>query len=721
VRDEETAVVWTPTPAPRAANAPYRIHHGFGYTTFRHHSHGLKQRLRLFAHADEPVKIIQLQLENSQSRPRRLTVTYYAEWVLGVNRDEMQAYIIPSYEPEYHALLARNPYNAEFGERVAFLAASRKLHGLTADRSEFLGPLGDPAQPAALERVGLDGAVRPGLDPCAALQLHVNLEPGETKTVSFYLGQAADEAAARTLIQRLQEPGQVEAAWEAAHARWLDLLTAVTVQTPNPAMDLLLNGWLLYQNISSRIWGRSAFYQSSGAYGFRDQLQDVLATLYAAPEIARRHILRAARHQFEAGDVLHWWHPPSGRGVRKRITDNLLWLPYVVAHYVQHTGDDALLEEEVPFRQGKPLERDEHERYDQYPLTEERHTIYEHCLRALAKGETGAHGLPLMGGGDWNDGMNRVGIEGQGESVWLGWFRYATLAAFIPLCIALEDEARAARYRQEMADLQKALEQHGWDGDWYIRAFYDDGTPLGSAQNQECQIDAIAQSWAVLSGAGDPERARRAMAAVAEKLAREEERLLLLFTPPLDKTARDPGYIKGYPPGVRENGGQYTHAAVWTIWAYAQLGDSERAMRLFDLLNPINHSCTAEKAGHYRVEPYVVAADVYGAAPHTGRGGWSWYTGSGGWLYRLGLEGLLGLRKVGRTLLIEPCIPASWEGYEMAYRYGRTTYQIQVKNPTGVQQGVAAVWLDGERLNGPDIPLLDDGQIHQALLLLGPK
>ena len=722
VRDEETGDVWTPTPAPRAADAPYRIHHGPGYTTFHHHSHGLKQRLRLFMDADDPVKIIQLQLENSWPRPRRLTVTFYAEWVLGVNRDEMQAYVIPSYEPEYHALLARNPYHAEFGERVAFLAASRTLHGLTADRAEFLGQLGDVAQPAALERVGLDGAVRPGLDPCAVLQLHVNLEPGETKTVSFYLGQAADGEAARVLIQRLQEPQQVEAAWEAARAGWDDLLTAVTVKTPNQAMDLLLNGWLLYQNISSRIWGRSAFYQSSGAYGFRDQLQDVLATLHAAPEIARQHILRAARHQFEAGDVLHWWHPPSGRGVRKRITDNLLWLPYVVAQYVQATGDLALLQEEVPFRQGKPLQPDEQERYDQYPLTEAGYTIYEHCRRALAHGDTGQRDLPLMGGGDWNDGMNRVGIEGLGESVWLGWFRYATLAAFIPLCTALEDEEQADQYRQEMADLQSALEQHAWDGDWYVRAFYDDGTPLGSAQNKECRIDAIAQSWAVLSGAAEAERARRAMAAVAEKLVREEERLLLLFTPPLDKTPRDPGYIKGYPPGVRENGGQYTHAAIWTIWAYAQMGNGERAMRLFDLLNPINHSCTAEKAGHYRVEPYVVAADVYGAAPHTGRGGWTWYTGSSGWLYRLGLEGLLGLRKVGQTLLIEPSIPPDWEGYEVVYRYGRATYHIHVKNPAGIQQGVAAeVWLDDERLAGPEIPLQDDGQSHQVTVLLGPK
>jgi cyclic beta-1,2-glucan synthetase len=719
LRDEETADLWTPTPAPRGADAPYRIHHGPGYTTFHHHSYGLKQRLRLFVAADDPVKIVQLQLENDWSRPRRLTVTYYAEWVLGVNRDEMQAHVIPSYEPEYRALLARNPYNSDFGERVAFLAANHPLHGYTADRTEFLGRLGDVVHPAALGRMGLAGVVQPGLDPCAALQLHVNLEPGETKTISFYIGQAADGDAARALIERLQEPGQVEAAWERAQAHWTGLLESVTVKTPDRAIDLLLNGWLLYQNISSRLWGRSGFYQSSGAYGFRDQLQDVLATLHAAPEMARQHIMRAARHQFEAGDVLHWWHPPSGRGVRKRITDNLLWLPYVVAQYVQVTGDIALLKDEEPFRRGKPLAHDEAERYDQYPLTEETYTIYEHCRRALAMGATGPHGLPLMGGGDWNDGMNRVGIEGRGESVWLAWFRYATLSAFIPMCTALKDAEQVAQYRRQMEDLQSALAEHAWDGGWYVRAFYDDGTPLGSAQNRECQIDAIAQAWAVLSGAAEEKRAHQAMAAVNEKLVREEDRLLLLFTPPLDKTLRDPGYIKGYPPGIRENGGQYTHAAVWTIWAYARMGDGARAWHLLDLLNPINHSSTAAKARLYRVEPYVVAADVYSVAPHTGRGGWTWYTGSAGWLYQLGIEAILGLNRTGDKLRIAPCIPPHWESYEMTLRHGTAVYHIQVNNPMGVCRGVTQVTLDGERRPDGVIPLRDDGAEHAVTVLLG--
>jgi cyclic beta-1,2-glucan synthetase len=567
--------------------------------------------------------------------------------------------------------------------------------------------------------MGLTGVVQQGLDPCAALQLHVTLEPGETKAISFFIGQAAEGEAARALIRRLQEPGQVEAAWDRARARWTGLLASVTVKTPDRALDLLLNGWLLYQNISSRIWGRSGFYQSSGAYGFRDQLQDVLATLHVAPEMARQHILRAARHQFEAGDVLHWWHPPSGRGVRKRITDNLLWLPYVVAHYVQVTGDVALLKVEEPFRRGEPLANDEAERYDQYPLTEETYTITEHCRRALAMGATGPHGLPLMGGGDWNDGMNRVGIEGRGESVWLAWFRYATLAAFIPMCTALEDAEHVAQYRRQMEDLQRALAAHAWDGDWYVRAFYDDGSPLGSAQNRECQIDAIAQAWAVLSGAAEEKRAHLAMAAVNGKLVREEDRLLLLFTPPLDKTLRDPGYIKGYPPGIRENGGQYTHAAVWTIWAYARMGDGARAWHLLDLLNPINHSSTTAKARRYRVEPYVVAADVSSVAPHTGRGGWTWYTGSAGWLYRLGIEAILGLNRTGDELRIAPCIPPHWESYEMTLRHGTAVYRIQVNNPAGVCRGVTQVTLDGEQRPDGVIPLRDDGAEHIVTVRLG--
>ncbi|MFO7683795.1 MAG: glycosyl transferase family 36, partial [Chloroflexota bacterium] len=535
----------------------------------------------------------------------------------------------------------------------------------------------------------------------------------------FFLGQGADQAETLSLIQQVQQPGWVTAVYESVHTLWDELLGAVTVDTPDPAMNLLLNRWLLYQTVSCRLWGRSALYQSSGAYGFRDQLQDVMALLHTRPDLVREHILRAAHHQFEAGDVLHWWHPPSGRGVRTRISDDLLWLPYVTAHYVTTTGDETILQETVPFLMGDPLNPDEEERYGWYETTAERYTLLDHCHRALRQGSTaGQHGLPLMGGGDWNDGMNRVGIEGRGESVWLGWFLYSTLNAFAALCARVGEEGGTA-YRQQAAVYQAALEAHGWDGAWYRRAYDDEGEPLGSAQNRECQIDAIAQSWAVLSGAADPQRAQQAMQAAYEHLVLEKEQLILLLTPPFDKTPRDPGYIKGYLPGIRENGGQYSHAAVWTIWAFARLGEGNRAYALFDLINPITHADTPEKFSRYKVEPYVLAADVYGVPPNQGRGGWTWYTGSSGWMYRLGVEGMLGLRKVGQNLLLEPCIPQEWAEYKMVYRNGRSAYHIHVKNPAGVQQGVAEIWLDGQPVADAQIPLQDDGQSHEVHVVLG--
>lgn len=720
LRDEETGQVWSPTPLPAGAQAPYLVRHGAGYSIFEHNSHGLKQRLRLFTVQDAPLKVIQLRLENTWNRTRRITATYFAEWVLGVTRDLAQQYIIPEYSANDYALLARNPYNVEFGERVAFLKTNKAPHGLTTDRTEFLGRLGSLNQPAALFRLGLSSHVAAGLDPCAAMQLHLDLSPGEADEIYFLMGEGADRAEANRLIEQYGDVEQVEAAWQAATGFWENLLGAVTVQTPDVAMNFLLNRWLLYQDLSCRIWGRSAFYQSSGAFGFRDQLQDVMAVLHVMPEVAREQILRAARHQFEAGDVLHWWHPPSGRGVRTRISDDLLWLPFVTAHYVSVTGDESILRERQPFLRGTLLEPGEEERYGHYETTGEDYTLYEHCRRALQKGATaGRHNLPLMGGGDWNDGMNRVGIEGRGESVWLGWFLYAALTRFSAMCELMDDKPQAALYRQRALELQQALEANAWDGDWYRRAYYDDGAPLGSVQNRECQIDSIAQSWAVISGAGDPQRVEQAMAAVYKRLVRYDDRLLLLFTPPFDKTGRDPGYIKGYLPGIRENGGQYTHAALWTVWATAQLGRGDQAGALFRLLNPICHADTWDKVKRYKVEPYVVAADVYGVPPHTGRGGWTWYTGSSGWMYRLGLEAILGLRRHGDKLCIEPSIPADWPGYELTYRYQSTVYHIRVENPEGVQQGVKQATLDGMVLADKAIPLVDDGQPHQVQIVLG--
>jgi len=721
LRDEETADVWSPTRLPAGADAPYLIRHGAGYSIFEHHSHGLDQRLRLFAAREDPVKIVQLRLENTLDRNRRVTATFYAEWVLGTDR-ETQQYILPEYDAETTALLARNTYSAEFDRRVAFLVASQEPHGLTADRAEFLGRDLSYRLPAALERVGLSSTVEPGLDPCAAIQIHINLEPGETKEVFFLLGQGADRDDTLRLVREYRDVERIDRAWAEATGFWDDYLSTVAVQTPDPAMDLLLNRWLPYQALSCRLWARSALYQSSGAYGFRDQLQDVTAVLHAAPELAREHILRSARHQFEAGDVLHWWQPPADRGVRTRITDDLLWLPYVTAEYVDATGDAAILDEQEPFRAGEPLSEDETERYDHYPLTEETFSVYEHCCRALERGTTaGPRGLPRIGAGDWNDGMNRVGVGGQGESVWLGWFLYAALTRFAPLCERRGDGERAQRYRGHAEELRAALETQGWDGAWYRRAYYDDGTPLGSAQSEECQIASLPQSWAVLSGAAEEERAAEAMGAVEERLVRPDDRLILLFAPPFDETPRDPGYIKGYPPGVRENGGQYTHAALWAVWAFARLGQGDRAGELFRLLNPIYYADTPEKVRRYCVEPYVVAPDVYSAESHVGRGGWTWYTGSSGWMYRVGLEAILGLRRAGDRLRIAPCISKDWPGYEIVYRYGESVYRIQVENPDGVSQGVRQVTLDGEERADGEIPLADDGEEHRVRVLMGAE
>jgi cyclic beta-1,2-glucan synthetase len=720
LRDEETGLVWSPTPLPAGAETAHVIRHGAGYSVFESQSHGMNQNLRLFVAPDAPVKIAHLRLQNLWERPRRITATYYVEWVLGTTRDTHQAHIMPEFDPDKHALLATNRFNSEFGERYAFLAANKKPHGVTADRTEFLGRLGSLRNPAALGRIGLASAVNAGLDPCAVIQLHVDLAPGATEEIFFLIGEEENRAESLTLIERIQAQGQIDAIWQAVQQQWDDILNTITVETPDPGMDLMLNRWLLYQTLSCRLWGRTALYQSSGAFGFRDQLQDVMALLHTRPDIARKQILEAARHQFEAGDVLHWWNPPGGRGVRTRFSDDLLWLPFVTAEYVTVTGDVSILSESIPFLMGEALRPEEMERYTRFEAADKTFSLYQHCRRALDKGTTaGAHGLPLMGGGDWNDGMNRVGINGSGESVWLGWFLHATLKRFSPLVTLMTDDP--AMYLQLAEQYYQALDAHAWDGDWYLRAYYDDGSRLGSHENTECRIDSIAQSWAVLSGTADPARAAQAMESVNRLLVKRAEQLILLFTPPFDKSARDPGYIKGYLPGVRENGGQYTHAAIWAVWAYAALGQGERAMELFRLLNPISHADTPEKAARYKVEPYVIAADIYSIPPHTGSGGWTWYTGSSGWMYRLGIEAILGIKRMGNSLNINPCIPQDWPGFKVDYRFGTAHYKISVENLKGANRGMSRglVSLDGKFLPGNLIPLIDDGQTHEVHILMG--
>ncbi len=720
LRDEITGAIWSPTPVPCGEGCDYLVSHGQGYTRFESFHQGFKQAMKVFADAEDPVKIIELQLENQTVESRRVTATYYAEWVLGSHRSNTDLFVLPAFDNQTGSLLARNSYSAEFSERVAFLTSDQPVHGLTTDRPEFLGAPGDRRHPAGLGRVGLSGQVQAGGDLCAALQVHLNFKAGETKTFRFILGQGQDQTHAQALAETYSKPDESEGSFGRVVKKWDSLLETLQVETPHPEMDVILNRWLIYQALSCRIWGRSAFYQSSGAYGFRDQLQDVTSILSIHPEIAREHILRAARHQFEAGDVLHWWHPPAGRGVRTRISDDLLWLVYVTAEYVLKTGDTAILEEKTPFRTGAPLEKDEEERYSQYEVSEDEFSIFEHCKRALEHGDTqGPHGLPRIGSGDWNDGMNRVGIEGRGESVWLAWFLYENNRRFADLCDLMKESALSEKYRQRARELRKTIHQVAWDDDWYLRAYYDDGTPLGSHRSHECKIDSLPQSWSILTHGSEGDQGEIAMESVLEHLVMDDARLIQLFTPPFDETEKDPGYIKGYPPGIRENGGQYTHAAIWAVWALTELGWGDRAFKLFSYLNPATHSQDLEDANQYRVEPYVVAADVYSSAPLVGHGGWTWYTGSSGWLYRLGVEAILGFQDRGDYFSIDPCIPKDWDAFKLRFTKNQTTYEILVKNPNHVQKGVQSVSLDGETQEDLALPIAQDGEVHQVEVLMG--
>ena len=713
IRDEERGHFWSPMPLPARGATPYVTRHGFGYSIFEHTERGISTEVWVYVALDAAVKFTVLKVRNQSGRLRRLSATGYAEWVLGDLRSKSVMHVITEINPLSGALFARNPYSTEFGNRRAFFNVDDATRTMSGNRTEFLGRNGTLANPAAMARSRLSGRVGAALDPCGAIQVAFELADGEEREIVFTLGAGQNANDAGNLAHRFRGSAAAREALEAIWLYWNHTLAAVRVETPDPSVNVLANGWLLYQTLACRLWGRSGYYQSGGAFGFRDQLQDVMALIHAEPQLVREHLLRSAGRQFEEGDVQHWWHPPSGRGVRTHCSDDFLWLPLATCRYVLTTGDTGVLDEPVRFIKGRPVNADEDSYYDLPGRSEEKAGLYDHCVRAILKGlKFGEHGLPLIGSGDWNDGMNMVGKDGKGESVWLAFFLYEVLMRFIEVARRHGDLAFAERCEAEAGTLSRNIEQHGWDGEWYLRAFFDDGAPLGSAHNPECRIDSIAQSWSVLSGAGSATRSRMAMDAVDKYLVRRDDALVQLLDPPFDKSELNPGYIKGYVPGVRENGGQYTHAAIWAAMAFAAMGDSRRAWEILTMINPVNHGGSAQGIGTYKAEPYVVAADVYAVPPHTGRGGWTWYTGSAGWMYRLIVESLLGLRLEVDKLHVEPCLPVDWEGFTVHYRYRETTYHIKVVQKKTGEKRAAAVTADGVEQEGKAIPLIDDGQEH---------
>jgi cellobiose phosphorylase len=717
LRDEESGQFWSPSPLPSRGLGRYTTRHGFGYSVFEHSEDGISSELWVYVALDASVKFSLLKIRNSSGRTRRLSATGYCEWLLGDLRSKNAMHVVTETDGNTGALFARNAYNMEFPERVAFFDGEGGARTATCDRGEFLGRNRTLRSPAAMLRTRLSGRLGASMDPCAAIQLSFDLEDGEAHEVVFRLGMGRNQADARALVQRYRIAGAAAAALQKVREHWRLTLSAVQVQTPDPALNALANGWLMYQTIACRFWGRSGFYQSGGAFGFRDQLQDSMAMLHAAPQNVREHLLLCAKHQFVEGDVQHWWHPPLDRGVRTRCSDDFLWLPLATSRYVTTTGDTGVLDELVNFVEGRPVSVEEESYYDLPVHSEHRESLYQHCVRAIGNAVArGVHGLPLIGCGDWNDGMNLVGEHGRGESVWLGFFLYDVLTRFAVIARRRQDDVFADRCLADAETLRKNIEDKAWDGAWYRRAYFDDGTPLGSAENDECQIDSIAQSWSVLSGAGDPARTRQAMQSLDQRLVRRDAKIVQLLDPPFDKSALNPGYIKGYVPGVRENGGQYTHAAIWAAMAFAEMGDGARAWEVFDLINPVNHASGPDSADVYKVEPYVVAADVYAVEPHSGRGGWTWYTGSAGWMYRLLVESLLGLRVENDRLRIMPTLRADWPSYKLSYRFRNSVYRITVSQ--SLEPGEAArVELDGAEHEG-EIVLVDDRSEHEVLILL---
>ncbi len=714
IRDEETGHFWSPTPLPCHSAIPYVVRHGFGYSVFEHVEEGIRSELWIYVAIDAPVKFTVLKLRNESGRSRSLSVTGYVEWVLGDLRSKTMMHVTTEVDTGSGALFARNAYNTEFADRVVFFDVDDKNRNITGDRTEFVGRNGVLSAPAAMTRTQLSGKVGAALDPCAAIQVTFELDAGQVHETIFRLGvtgrRGADDAS--NTVKSFRGSTIAQSTLEAVQEYWHKTLGTIQIETPDVSVNVLANGWLLYQAIACRLWARNGYYQSGGAFGFRDQLQDTMALVYAVPALVRQHLLLCASRQFQDGDVQHWWHPPSGRGVRTRCSDDYLWLPLAVSRYIITTGDLNILDELVRFVDGRQVREDEDSYYDLPGVTDETASLYDHCARAIKKGlRFGSHDLPLMGTGDWNDGMNKVGEAGRGESVWMGFFLYEILMKFAEIARLKSDMAFAELCHSQAGKLQQSIEREGWDGQWYRRAYFDDGSLLGSATNTECRIDSIAQSWSVLSGAGAPDRARQAMESVDRLLVHRDKKLIQLLDPPFDKSEMEPGYIKGYVPGVRENGGQYTHAAIWAAMAFGKLRDNKRLWDLLSIINPINHALSPEEVDIYKVEPYVIAADVYAVSPHVGRGGWTWLTGSAAWMYRLILESLLGLSINMDKMSFTPCVPADWKEFKIRYMFRQTLYLITVRQTNDAVEE-ASVTLDGFARPDQTIQLVDDHQEH---------
>jgi cellobiose phosphorylase len=715
ILDEISGEVMTPMSLGRSDRGTYRVRHGFGYSRFLHEEAQISQELTVFTPLDESLKLWSLTLTNRSDRVKYVSLTYYVEWVLGTQGEQTNPYILTSYNNEHECLFAKNIYTMNFQNTYSYLFSSETIIGYTGDRQEFLGQKGSVREPRGAE-VKLSCNTGVSYDPCGAIQVSVAIQPQECKTVLFGLGQSTSLEEIYRIKNKYREITASEKELDRVRTYWDGLLGTVKVKTKDRAVDILVNGWLLYQTVSCRIQARAGFYQCGGAYGYRDQLQDTLSLLFADSSILRGQILIACSRQFEEGDVQHWWHPPMGIGVRTRITDDLLWLPYCTAAYIRSTGDTTILKEKVPYIKGPVLQEGQHDVMFTPEISQSFATVYEHCKKAIDRTGFGEHGLLLMGGGDWNDGMNEVGIEGKGESVWLAWFFYTVLGDFIPLCHKEDDEAYGQELEQKRESLLQSIEEHTWDGEWYLRAFYDDGTKLGSKENDECRIDSISQSWSVISKGAKEERAKTAMQSAWRYLVREEEAISLLLTPPFNKTSKNPGYIKNYIPGMRENGGQYTHAAVWLAIATSMLRDYHMAQTLFTILNPIHVTQTRKDVLRYEKEPYVMTADISLSPPYTGRGGWSWYTGSAGWMYQGLLSWFLGIRKEGNELIIDPATPASFGDFSVEYKFGRSLYEIRVESRSKGTLTTEAITVDDSLVKGNRVSLVDDGEKHLIIV-----